>query len=202
MFTYTDPKSRLGSIQTPLFVARFLHKILKHLKPTAVLDPAVGEGNLLIPWRETAITLGVDTDEDRVHIATTVNKISSGITMPFENTTREDYPVKPELVMCNPPWNRHWNNLNYPEVFLQKIVELFGNKIPICLLCPMGLRLNQTAGSPRKRWIKNTLEINSIISCPRDLYPETEFHSEIILFNCKKVRPHYWMIDPPEKKDE
>ncbi len=202
MFTYTDPKARLGNIQTPQYVAEFLYQILKHLKPQTVLDPAVGEGNLLLPWRKKDRRLiGVDTDGERLLSAKYKIPELGFMYGNFENTDIGDYPIIPDLVLCNPPWNRHWQNLNYPEVFLRKIVELFGNQISICLLCPMGLRLNQTVGSVRKQWIKNTLTISSIISCPRNLYPETEFHSEIILFNCKRVKPHYWMVDPPEDYD-
>lgn len=197
MFTYTDPRQRLGDIQTPMYVSRFLHQTLKHLKPSTVLDPACGQGNLLIPWRPSAVTIGIDKNPDFIRAASEA-RISHLVCGIYENLDHRHITRAPDLVMMNPPWNRHWKNENYCEVFLKKTVDLFGPKIPICLLCPMGLRLNQEVGSKRKEWLKKTLEITSIISCPRNMYPDTQFHSEIILFNCKKVKPHYWMPDPSE----
>lgn len=205
MFAYTDPRQALGDIQTPPYVAEFLHGILKHLKPDVVLDPSCGIGNLLRPWSRDCTTIGVEKNPELWKQAQEPEEdrpVRWGLCEQFEHMQLINFgPYIPQLVMCNPPWNRHWKNLNYPEIFLRKIVELFGSDIPICLLCPMGFRLNQEVRSARAKWLRSSdaPQITSMIACPRNLYPDTQFHSEIILFNVKRVKPHYWMIDPPEK---
>lgn len=197
MFTYTDPREALGDIATPPYVAEFLHKILEHLKPAVVLDPSCGIGNLIRPWAKESWTWGVE--KNTILLAQAIKPhgpLDHGILAHFEHIKRSDLHV-PDLVLCNAPWNRHWKGLNYPEVFLQKIIELFGPQVPICFLCPMGFRLNQSKGSARAQWLSesNAPKIMSIISCPRDMYDKTQFHSEIILFNIPKVEPHYWMSE-------
>jgi hypothetical protein len=199
VFTYTDPKERLGDIQTPPHIADFLYKILKHLKPNLVVDPACGCGNLLIPWHEAGVqTYGIEIKEEYAQEARQ-RDLTVGCSS-FESW--RSAAVIPDLVLCNAPWNRHWRRgTAYPEIFLRKIVEYWGNKVPVAFLCPMGFRLNTRIQSKRWKWLisDEAPTISSIISCPRDLYPSTMFHSEIILFNCKKVKPHYFV--PGAKND-
>jgi type I restriction enzyme M protein len=58
----------------------------------------------------------------------------------------------------------------------------------------MGFRLNSKKSG--KRWIKFTNQvypaISSIISLPRDIFPQVEFHSEILIFNITGLQPHYF----------
>lgn len=194
MFTYqhkpverAEKGKTLSKIYTPPLVADFLHQTVKHLKPEIVLDPACGTGNLLVPWKK-CLTVGVDTD--MAALATAEHR---GIRTTLSNFETYACPFTPGLILCNPPWNGNWKGESYPEVFLRRIVTLFGKDIPIVFLCPMGLRLNQAMKSRRWKWIRDTLTITSIVSCPRDLYPNTEFHSEIIFFNIRRVKPHYWL---------
>ncbi len=196
-FVYTEPRESLGNIQTPLYVSKFLYDLVKHLKPKCVLDPACGKGVLLQPWLPKFKTIGVEIDEK---ITNTVlwSTETQLIHKPFENVELSDFSIIPDLVLCNPPWNRHQrDSISYPEVFLKKIIHLLGNKIPIVFLCPMGFRMNQRKVSKRTKWLKETMEISSIITCPLDMYPATQFHNEIILFNIKRVKPHYWMVNEP-----
>ena len=116
--------------------------------------------------------------------------------------------VKPQLVLCNPPFNGYGNKLG-SEVWLDKIIELFGKEVPIVLFAPMGFRLNGKQNG--KRWSKFNSDkyppISSIISLPRDIFPEVEFHSErlysnlqktfnkgfqILIFNLQGLEPHYF----------
>ncbi len=196
MFTYTEPcYDSLGNIQTPPYAAKFLYEIVRKIKPKVVLDPSCGIGNLLAPWFGRAKCIGIETNPEMLNKTLWPEDVQL-LNQAFENTTLDQLETVPDLVLCNPPWNRHWERINYPEVFVRKIVTLFGPKIPFVLLCPMGFRLNQRDGSSRWRWVRDTLEISSVIACPIDLYPDTEFHSEIILFNFgRKVKPHYWMAE-------
>ena len=80
------------------------------------------------------------------------------------------------------------------EVWLAKIIELFGKDVPIVLFAPIGFRLNLTAQS--KRWVKLTNgtypAITSIISLPKNVFPNVVFHSEILIFNVQGLEPHYF----------
>jgi hypothetical protein len=47
-------------------------------------------------------------------------------------------------------------------------------------------------GAKRYRWLREECPpITSIVSLPRDIFPGCEFHTEILLFNMPKLRPHY-----------
>lgn len=191
-FAYTVPTQRLGNIETPPHAARFLYEILRHLRPKCVLDPGCGNGNLLDPWKPKALTVGIDVDGERIQEARSRGHVV--IESNFESAKLDEIAV-PDLVVCNPPWNGQWEGKHYPEVFLRRIITLFGPKIPLALAVPMGFRLNQRANSARWKWVRDTIEISSIISCPIDLYPKTQFHNEILLFNTRRVKPHYWMTE-------
>lgn len=193
-FAYTKPTARLSDIYTPPKVAEWIYKLVRHIKPKWILDPCVGSGNFIAPWfaEDLSKIVGID-----------INPLTTDFLMPynyleyvslFENTARSDYPNDTPLVLCNPPFNGHWKRKHYPEVFLRKILELFGDKVPIVFCCPMGTTLNQRKKSVRYEWMRDHCpQITSIISCPIDMYDNTEFHTQILLFNIKRVKPHYFI---------
>ena len=83
----------------------------------------------------------------------------------------------------------------YPELFMRKIVELWGEKKKIVMVVPMGFRLNATLRSERWNWLKNSkLRITSIISLPINIF-EAKFHTEILCFNIPKLKPHYFLYE-------
>ena len=100
----------------------------------------------------------------------------------------------PDLVLCNPPFNGAAGKQLYPEVFLRHAFRLFGETVPIVLFTPMGFRLNQRRRSARWRWLRDTrANLTSIVSLPLDIFPGVEFHAEILIFNVKGIRPHYFL---------
>ena len=114
----------------------------------------------------------------------------------------------PSLVIMNPPFNidkktKEYIKINYggrpllPEVWLIKTIELFGKNIPIVMFTPYGFRLNQTFKS--KRWKKfkggTYPEIISIVSLPKDLFDDVQFHCEVLIFNIDGLKPHYFCED-------
>ncbi len=66
----------------------------------------------------------------------------------------------------------------------------------------MGFRLNQRKISKRWKWLRdNCPPITSIISLPLDIFDNVQFHSEILIFNVPKLKPHYFLPDlEPLKK--
>lgn len=219
MFTYKDSdKERLSTIQTPPIVAEWLCSLIRQrYRPTYVVDPACGEGNLLWPWiprdrRSVMRLVGVDVKNYEMK-RKIVPHCFSFLQKPFEHFTLEDLEEltgiddddmmsqERPLIMCNPPFNGNWRGASYPEVFMRKIVELWGKDVPLVFIAPMGFRLNQKKLSERTTWMRDHgPRITSIISCPVDMFPDTQFHTEILICNIPKLEPHYWL--PPKVRGE
>jgi len=187
-----------STVYTPAKVSQFIFDIVheKIDKSGSILDPCVGKGSLLEPFKDAGFnTIGIDI-EDQGYPKTILKN--------FIEISPDEIP-HPSLVVANPPFNidektKHIIAKNYgrrplfPEIWLQKTLELFGNDVPIILFAPYGLRLNQTVSS--RRW-KNFIDgkypkINSIISLPKDIYKDVLFHSEILIFNIEGLEGHYF----------
>ena len=185
-------KPKNSNIYTPPEVSQFIYKLLSpHFpikKGCLILDPGCGEGSLLAPWYQAGYpTYGVDIQEKN----SSADLIQDFLT--WDGRDILPYQVKPQLVLCNPPFNGYGQKLG-SEVWLDKIIELFGKEVPIVLFAPMGFRLNSKCQG--KRWAKFTNGayplISSIISLPRDIFLGVEFHSEILIFNIPNLQPHYF----------
>ena len=75
-------------------------------------------------------------------------------------------------------------------VFMDKVLELVDNDIPIVLITPMGFRLNQRKNSARWKKIKKDYPaITSILSLPIDTFDDTLFHTEVLFFNMAQFFP-------------
>jgi len=58
----------------------------------------------------------------------------------------------------------------------------------------MGFLLNQRRKSKRWRWLRDCgAEITSIVSLPLDIFPDVEFHNEILIYNVSGINPHYFL---------
>ncbi|WNE40796.1 MAG: hypothetical protein mread185_000253 [Mycoplasmataceae bacterium] len=209
------------NIRTPNSLSKFLFELLsnKFKKTDLILDPCVGDGHLLIPWKEAGYKVeGIDIEE---------KKFPKTRKMDYLVSKKDDYKEKPKLILINPPFNIHkdmeeqdttfkyliesgWSKRPFlPEVFLAKTIELFGKDIPIILFTPYGMRFNLTLES--RRFLKfdngDYPEIKSIITLPKNIYNFDEsnllesknkdkgiiFHSEILLFNLENLKAHYFL---------
>jgi hypothetical protein len=181
-----NPKNGMG--YTPPGVSDFLHRTISLvLHPQRILDPSIGRGALTAPWsaRNNAYIIGIDVDPASKDFA------DEFLCTKFEDVSVWNLPI-PDLVLCNPPVNDAPKRGLYPEIFLQKMVELFGTKIPIVLFVPIYFRLGQRINSERRRWLLDKqMDITSIISLPMDIFPNVKFHSEILLFNIPGLKAHY-----------
>lgn len=191
-------RQKKSTIQTPKGVSRFLYELVgKRIdKSKPVLDPCVGEGSLLKPFDENGFdVIGIDIEKQGFPGTQVRNYLK----------IKKGELKEPGLVIMNPPFNidpktkahlveNYGGRPLLPEVWLQKAIELFGKSIPIVLFTPYGLRLNQTQQS--RRWIKfvdgTYPEICSIISLPKDVFDGILFHSEILIFNVKRLKGHYF----------
>lgn len=178
-----------ATIYTPESVSKFIFEIVRDKidlnRP--VLDPCVGAGSLLKPFKENDFrVIGIDIEKQGFPLTRVCNYLS----------VKSGEIETPCLVIMNPPFNLDRKTKDYirkhyggrpllPEVWLQKTIELFGRDIPIVLFTPYGLRLNQQEHS--KRWLKfvngEYPEIASIISLPKDIFRGILFHAEVLIFN-------------------
>jgi hypothetical protein len=190
-------RPKRSDVYTPPGVARFLFDVLRSASPIrpareycqspfqAILDPAIGSGRLTDPWYDTGHTVtGCDI----------VNKHAR--CHGFYRRRYESVPElpKPGLVLCNPPFNGAEGRKLYPDIFLEHTFDLFSVYQPVVLFAPMGMRLNQRRKSTRWRRLRDCgAQLTSIVSLPLDTIPGVEFHAEILIFNVKGVRPHYFL---------
>lgn len=175
-----------STIYTPRSVSEYIYSLLHtHIRPKVIIDPAIGRGSLVRPWRcKRCKIIGIDIDKQSKRYC------DKFIHSKFEDIAEWSYEM-PSLVLCNPPFNGAKGRKLYSEVFLRHIVTLFTNRVPIVLFAPMGFRLNQTIKSIRWNWLKNTLDIASIISLPSNCFDRVKFHTEILIFNVPNLKPHY-----------
>ena len=194
-----------STIYTPAGVCDFLYDIVSpNISRGKIIDPSIGSGNLTRRFHEDGWEIiGYDIDDQCDFI--NINKMN----FLKEEDKRDDVC----LVICNPPFNTDKRNKDYlnknklgkallPELFADKVFSLYGNDTKLVLLCPMGLRLNQRIYSSNrkisdrrgKRYRKvrdNWPKISSIVSLPLDIFPNVEFHNEILIFNVPELDSHY-----------
>ncbi|MEN6367645.1 MAG: hypothetical protein ABFC88_12595 [Thermoguttaceae bacterium] len=193
-----------SDIYTPPGVASFLYETLRMASPlkrrggpsagggrcvrnfATILDPAIGTGQLTQPWWDAGHTIiGCDIVSKRAECHKYYHSR-------YEDLEKIEWT--PGLVVCNAPFNGAAGRKLYPEVFLEHTFKLFGIHQPIVLFTPMGMRLNQRRKSSRWRSLRDCgAELTSIISLPLDIFPGVEFHSEILMFNLRGVKPHYFL---------
>ena len=195
---YTNEKK--ATIFTPAAVSEFLYDILHtHIsKKGVVVDPCVGRGSLLRPWKRNGYkVMGIDIERQG---------FPGTIVRNYLEMQPEEIDVEVSLVIMNPPFNIDQKTKQYikehyggrpllPEVWFSKAIQLFGRKTPIVMFTPYGFRLNQTEQS--KRWQKFVRDeyppITSIISLPKDVFDGILFHSEVLAFNLPKLKAHYFL---------
>ena len=193
-----------ATVYTPHEVSEFLFTLLhdKIDKSGVIFDPCVGVGSLLAPFARSGFkVIGVDIEHQgfRGTIKRNFLDVDKGT---FE---------RPSLVIANPPFNIDNKTKAMavklfgarpllPEVWLQKSVQLWGTRVPICLFAPYGLRLNQTTNS--KRWLKfingEYPPISSIVALPKNIYKNVLFHSEVLIFNVQGLNGHYFYEETHE----
>jgi len=185
-----NPKE--STILTPVILCNYIYEIIpKNFK--RVFDIGCYNGNLSRPFKEHDYEcMGIDNQKIEYH--------STFILEDFLKMSNDSIGIaNDDLIVCNPPFNdkeRIYGRKLLPELFLKKIIELWGTKAQIVLISPMGLRLNQKIKSSRWRWMRDNLEITGILSLPLDLFDKVKFHAEVIFFNIQGMKAHYFLNLP------
>lgn len=197
-----------ATIFTPTHVSEFLYDLISpHIKKSSgiVVDPCVGEGSLLHPWKRNGYgVMGIDIEQQGFPHTKVKN---------YLEVQKGEIKEQVSLVIMNPPFNIDSKTKTYikehyggrpllPEVWFSKAVELFGRDVPIVMFTPYGFRLNQTVES--KRWMKFVNEeyppITGIVSLPKDVFENILFHSEVLIFNIHMPNGHYFVKNNYEHK--
>jgi hypothetical protein len=196
---FDNPKH--NDIRTPKWLGDWLYKDIIRtagLNMDYILDPAIGEGALTNPFKchpglcgHNSYIIGIDIDEIGQH------HCDEFVHGKFEDIEKWD-GYTPDIIVVNPPFNSASGRKLYPEVFLKKIGKLFGVKIPVMMIVPMGFLLNQRIKSSRYRYLRDNWEISSIVALPIDTFLKEDgspvlFHSEIIFFNFPNLKPYYFL---------
>jgi len=201
---HTKPKN--STIYTPKEVSQFIFELLKDKIPQngLIFDPCCGRGSLLSPWKHTSLynfsTVGHDINTSVYWFNNSEHPRLGGYDFLLAEKSKVNENFKPSLILCNPPFNGYYPKLA-PEVWLDKIIELFGKDVPIVLFAPIGFLMNLTLKSKRHEKFENGIypPIVSRITLPKNIFPDVIFHSEILIFNIKGLEPHYFY---QEKKYE
>lgn len=192
-----------ATIFTPDYVSEFLFDLIQehiNVKDGVIIDPCVGQGSLLKPWKRNGYNvLGIDIENQG---------FPKTIVKNYLEVKNGDIKKKPSLIIMNPPFNIDVKTRKYikehyggrpllPEVWLQKAIELWGTEVPIVMFTPYGFRLNQTEQSSRwKKFIDDEYPaITAIISLPKNVFENVLFHSEVLVFNLPMKQGHYFVKD-------
>ncbi|CFW93078.1 Putative N6 adenine-specific DNA methyltransferase, probably truncated [endosymbiont DhMRE of Dentiscutata heterogama] len=190
---HLNPKR--SNVYTPPKVSEFICGLLKDKidKKWIIFDPCCGKRNLLEPFEKVGYpSYGIDIDQNvPADKHWDFLKDESQIFKLFRICIKkEDHKL---LILCNPPFNGYGQKLG-SEVWLDRIIELFGRDIPIVLFAPVGFCDNLTLQSRRWKKFKNGTypPISSRITLPKNIFSGVVFHSEILIFNIPNLQPHYF----------
>jgi predicted RNA methylase len=131
----TDGKLKVEKksiVLTPEFVADDIYQTLKRFPFKNILDLGCFDGSMSKYFRrkKNSKIIGLDVIDDYE------SKFDTFIHKDFLECTKEDFKdLKIDLVVSNPPFgmNKQQGAL-YPDLFLKKIFEIFGDKMPVVLI--------------------------------------------------------------------
>lgn len=161
---------------TPIWLCDYLYNLLSDYEEDfkTILDPCAGDKRLTNNFNNSKI-INYEIKEGTDFLQETNN-------------------IDCDLCIMNPPFNIGQGRKLAVEVFMDKVLELCDNSIPIFMICPMGFRLNQRKTSKRLKKMKNYYpEITTIISLPVDTFEDTLYHAEIVCYNTPFLKSHYFV---------
>lgn len=187
-----------SDIETPIWLSKQIHKIITEagVPYSRVFDICSGDGCLSCYFDNVT---AVDRQFSDTIIGSKIRRIQIDF---LENRAFKAIdPGFNDLILINPPFNDEtgqYKRKMLPELFLEKIFYLWGERARVVMFVPMGFRLNQRKTSRRWKWLSGlNSEITSILSLPIDTFKDVLFHAEVLFFNMPMLKPHYW-IDYPK----
>jgi predicted RNA methylase len=200
-----------STIETPSWLSDYIFNIVdKKLKVKKICDVGCYNGNLSAPFHAAGYECtGYDTQNK--------NKKYPGIfhKLDFLNTEFNLLNFqKDTAVIMNPPFNDEegiYGRKLAPELFIKKVFEVFGEKVPFITFVPMGLLANQRISSDRWKFLRDSkAEITSRLVLPIDCFikngNEQKYNSKMKELNKelkeKKIKPDEHKMIENQLKDK
>ena len=212
-------KLRGKIVFTPDFVAQEIFEIVQDEVEKAVnsfsggkpiiLDPCVGQGALLKPFKkyfgDKIETVGIDIADyegrecdvfiqdnwlNIIRQKLDFNRVIFTCLFPPFSDMQEnpDYTRQDVLGRVN---FKNKRNAFLPDIFFSHLLQYI-EKPMVYIITPMGFRLNQrTVSHRRNKYIKDNMNsITGIVSYPIDIFPETLYHAEALIWNVPDIPAH------------
>jgi len=192
-----NKRPKTNAVYTPNWLAQ---QIAEFVGPhPVILDPAIGGGALVEPYRAGGTPCriqGVDIDPN----AKGFDLCDDFFIGDF--TTLNDWGFEtPQAIIMNPPFNGAGGRRYYPELFLRKCFELFGNDIPVAMITPVGFRANLRSFTSARWQFLTGLNITSIMSLPATAFPGVTLHVEVLFLNMPWMPAHVTPVLPIPAND-
>ncbi len=120
-----NKKQELGQFFTSPIIANFMCNLVYHKTAKSVLDPAVGKGVFLKGLEEKKEKnlqyLAYDIDDEMINTANSILK--TNVEYKNEDYLLSDIKIKPDIIICNPPYNKFQeitNRNEYIKLFKEK----------------------------------------------------------------------------------
>lgn len=183
-----------STVETPEFLAEIIFSEVKRKPFKNILDIGAYRGNLSKPFKRKADSFitGLDILRDYE------KNFDNFIYKDFLETKRKDFPLIPDLVISNPPFqsNKEHNKL-YPELFLDKIFQLFGKTQPVIMIVGHWFLSNSS-----KRIDKlNEYNITKTMTLHKSIFKPMSVEASVLFFNIKTKKPHEFIdFQKPKQK--
>ena len=130
---YLSTETKKSTVHTPAYVSMAVYENLKRYPFKRVLDLGCASGQLSQPFKRKRNTkiYGLDITDEHAH------KFDAFLHKDFLECTAADFKHldKIDLILTNPPFGKSpQHNMLYPDLFLKKIIEIWGN-IPTVVIC-------------------------------------------------------------------
>ena len=174
-------------VHTPTELCEFIYKKVNRKPFTNILDVGAYDGALSKPWKKkkSSYIIGLDV------IDAYSEQFNEFIHKDYLTTTADNYSVKPDLIISNPPFNdlMSWQ-------YIQHTIKLFGSLIPIIMIVPNYLLDNSKnrAGELEK------LNITKIIKLDRQTFNGAAIHCSVVFINMHFSKPKLYEYYYPKRE--
>jgi len=190
-----EPVAKDIIVHTPKKVAEKIYNDLRRKNFRNILDIGADSGELSNPWKRKKDTniIAVDVFDD--HIGN--YKKGNFIHKDFMKTTRKDFPVVPDLILTNPPFQQNKETKNLiPHDWLTHCFKLWGKTIPVVMISGSWL-----LGNSRKRMDEfNDLNLTKTIKLHKNIFEGFAVEATVMYFNIRVSKSHEFLHDGPYKK--
>jgi len=169
--------SKKSVVLTPSHVSKYIYDSVKRHPYKKILDIGCWDGSMskYFSRKKNSEIIGLDIDN------TYSNNFDKFIHQDFLSLKKKDIDFKPDLILTNPPFND-----NYPFLFLEKIIELWGSNVPIIMISGHWF----SSGSSKRMEFLNTLKITKKTTLHKRTFEEcgVSIESDIIYINIKQSK--------------